>query len=436
MVKTFAISQLILPASILPLPENIIQRVNKILFRFIWKGKDKIKRRKTYQDTKRGGLKMIDVKSHFEALKANWANRFISNTDKAACWIQIPTLYFKRLSMDITELRYNFDESVVFHDSKRIPMFYQEVLNYYNKAHCTDLKTFQTNIRNECIWANKYITAITRKKKTTLYLRNWIRSGVRYVSDLRFKSGVLDERYVYNLIQDKRNIYTEVLTVKNALLPYKDKLRENNTCNVHSDNSDLLTTKQLYTKLLYKSSSDDLDIEEPSLFLSANFNNFNQLDAFHCKIFQEKEIKLKEFNFKMLHGILPCNSNLYKWNLKDTDICDVCNSPQTIRHLLHDCKYVHVLWQKAGSYFDIDITFEMIAGSQRRCQYNNILTIISFLIYKDWLTLSVEGLKRCYPINLNKFKAELLLRARIYRNCKKFTETTILLVELFADFLA
>ena len=33
-------------------------------------------------------------------------------------------------------------------------------------------------------------------------------------------------------------------------------------------------------------------------------------NAFVKKLLKEPEIKLKEFNFKILHGILPCNSNL------------------------------------------------------------------------------------------------------------------------------
>ena len=34
--------------------------------------------------------------------------------------------------------------------------------------------------------------------------------------------------------------------------------------------------------------------------------------VFNKKIVQEKEIKLKEFNYKLLYGILPCNKNLMK----------------------------------------------------------------------------------------------------------------------------
>ena len=42
------------------------------------------------------------------------------------------------------------------------------------------------------------------------------------------------------------------------------------------------------------------------------------------KVWLEKEIKLKEFNFKVLHGILPCNKNLKQWKIRTCDSCDVC----------------------------------------------------------------------------------------------------------------
>ena len=54
--------------------------------------------------------------------------------------------------------------------------------------------------------------------------------------------------------------------------------------------------------------------------------------AFSTKVAQEKEIKLKEFNFKLLHNILPCNKNLAKWRIKPNDRCDVCGQSQAVKH--------------------------------------------------------------------------------------------------------
>ena len=48
--------------------------------------------------------------------------------------------------------------------------------------------------------------------------------------------------------------------------------------------------------------------------LLQSFCNVNDvIHVFTRKFLLEKEIKLKEFNIKLLHGILPCNKNLKRW---------------------------------------------------------------------------------------------------------------------------
>ena len=40
---------------------------------------------------------------------------------------------------------------------------------------------------NQPLWGNKQITKMTKGKKNVLFLRNWIRSGIRKVGDLIFR---------------------------------------------------------------------------------------------------------------------------------------------------------------------------------------------------------------------------------------------------------
>ena len=49
-----------------------------------------------------------------------------------------------------------------------------------------------------------------------LFFRNWIRSGVNKVSDLHFVDGK------YDVIIFKNNILSELLTMRQALLPYQE----------------------------------------------------------------------------------------------------------------------------------------------------------------------------------------------------------------------
>ena len=118
------------------------------------------------------------------------------------------------------------------------------------------------------------------------------------------------------------------------------------------------------------------------------------VNVFTKKVILEREIKLKEFNFKFLHGILPCNYNLKNWRIKDISNCIVCGQVQTIQHLLYDCQYVKPLWRLVQQTCDININFKKIHGLDRYFEHNNLLTVISFLIYKEWLLLSLEKKKR------------------------------------------
>ena len=108
----------------------------------------------------------------------------------------------------------------------RLNCFYKSVLYCFNDVFVSDLLTFKENIVNECIWCNKFFTFKQVVKKCVLVLRNWIRSGVNRISDLKFVDGKLDENYIYLKIGFSGNIVRELsFFVENALLPYQNELR-------------------------------------------------------------------------------------------------------------------------------------------------------------------------------------------------------------------
>ena len=132
----------------------------------------------------------------------------------------------------------------------------------------------------------------------------------------------------------------------------------------------------------------------------------------------EKEVKLKDFNFKLLHGILPCNKNLKKWKLRRDDKCDVCSMSQYIEHLLLECRYVKPLWRLIERHLDLNIGYKQIFGLDKLFKEDAVVTLMCFLIYKECLLLSLENKKRNTSINLSYYKSELLLRTEIYKLCK------------------
>ena len=132
-IKSFAISQLTLPASVLQIPEYVIPKVNKILYSFLWGSKDKVKRLKTIKNIKDGGLNMIDLESYFYSLKATWINRILNADPESQCWAQILLKYMKNTNLNINNYQLNFDDAVHFPEIYRLPKFYSEVLKTFNR---------------------------------------------------------------------------------------------------------------------------------------------------------------------------------------------------------------------------------------------------------------------------------------------------------------
>jgi len=58
------------------------------------------------------------------------------------------------------------------------------------------------------------------------------------------------------------------------------------------------------------------------------------------------ENKLRCFQYKVIHNILPTNNKLYKMKLKTSPSCDRCgNSYKNLLHLLCECPRTQTLWQ-------------------------------------------------------------------------------------------
>ena len=372
-----------------------------------------MKRVKVNQEIEHGGLRMVNIQAFFDSLLANWVNRILDAEPNVHGWVQLPRLFLKPFDIDGLDVRYKFDDSVNFPRVESLPSYYKRMIKSFNKALVTDEFEFIGNMWNQPLWGNKYITAHVAGKKNVLFVRNWIRSGIRKVSDVIFMNGILDENHINQKLVYKQNMYAEIMTMKDALRPYQQHLiqiqhREINirvyTQNLHHD------ANELAINYIEKYCENEQDLH---------------VLAFTKKIKLEKEIKLKEFNFKLLHGILPCNRNLEKWKLKSNDQCDVCSLPQTIEHLLYDCTYVKPLWKLIEKYLGVNIGYKQILGLDNLFKEDAIVTIICFLIYKEWLVLSLENKKRNRHISMSYYKGELVLRTEIYKLCKCINEDHI-----------
>ena len=224
-IKTFALSQFVLPASLVSVPLDIVKRIEKILYQFLWGGKDKVKRKKITQELKDGGLNMVDIESIFRSFKAVWVSRIFQSNPCIHGWVQLAHHYLKPFLDCSEDLVFNFDSTVNFCEIQKLNSFYKEVFASYNTAFVKTKESFISGIQDECLWGNKFFVHRINGKNKVLFLRNWIRSGVNKVSDLQFIDGELDMNFMYDRIMYRSNIFLEILIVREALLPYKEHLK-------------------------------------------------------------------------------------------------------------------------------------------------------------------------------------------------------------------
>ena len=65
------------------------------------------------------------------------------------------------------------------------------------------------------------------------------------------------------------------------------------------------------------------------------------------------ENKLRCFQYKVVHNILPTNSNLYNMKLRTSPSCDCCSHPhENLVHLLYECPVIQIFWQSVISWWN------------------------------------------------------------------------------------
>ena len=84
LIKSLLIPKIVYISSLLPTPEYVIKELNQLLYKFLWKGKDKVTRASAINDYEEGGIKMIDIESLIKSLRLSWLRMVYG--DNSGAW--------------------------------------------------------------------------------------------------------------------------------------------------------------------------------------------------------------------------------------------------------------------------------------------------------------------------------------------------------------
>lgn len=263
---------------------------------------------------------------------------------------------------------------------------------------------------------------------------NWINSGLVFIGDLKFIDGHIDPQFIYERVRNKTNIYAEVLLVKKCLHPYdefigsQEPIHREEELQLYQHKGEYVDiykrkSKFFYENLVCKSK------EKPS-FVTKWLDKFFDIEVDYENVIKNKIVnvrdnKLAETNLKILYCTLPCGINLVKWRKMDNSECSICKQQESISHLLFECGYTKYLWAYVDKAFNIDISLrEIILGDIISEDLNIVISIVVYMIYKEWLMLSLNGKQRQAIPNLRYFVTEMKWYLKIYGKVEKFKRYT------------
>ena len=148
---------------------------------------------------------------------------------------------------------------------------------------------------------------------------------------------------------------------------------------------------------------------------------FDWESIYHCAFICARETALQSFQYKVINRFLPCNALLYKWNKSDTDLCNDCQTTDSIEHFLVQCSHLENFWMSFFTWwktvYDVLInvkTLDIIFGINNT-EHDIVLNSLNFcILYAKYFIYKCKI--NSIGISFHHFKNELKNRIE-YEKC-------------------
>jgi hypothetical protein len=183
-------------------------------------------------------------------------------------------------------------------------------------------------------------------------------------------------------------------------------------------------TKDIYwhyvNKIAEKPTSEDTWEEKVGL----NLTNEEWSNTYTYPYKLTKNTRILEFQFKITHRTLACKEKLFKWKIKDNEICDRCKDEiDSIEHHLVSCIMIIPFWDSLINWwknnmqmlFPID-TYHIILGIMNP-NNDNIINQLNFVI--------LHAMYYVYRCNQKEEKQDIYLFLIELKNTLKYMQVSM-----------
>ncbi len=228
----------------------------------------------------------------------------------------------------------------------------------------------------------------------------------------------------------KVNILSELYKLNLALKPFKNLLANIKDSDTQEEltlfwhkNAQKMKFASSKSKFFYKCLIKDKitkPVSQNKWLCNLNMNNVDFETICIKKILLVKDKKIAEFNFKVLQYIIPCNVNLYNWKVKMTKKCKFCDVDEDILHLLFHCVYAGKVWKHVEESLHRPISInDVILGTGLDDELTFTISLISYFIYKSWLTESFNNEVRILDNCIDVLRYFIKYKRNVYVNIKE-----------------
>ena len=165
-------------AGLVCMHKDIILEANKILFNFIWKGKDKVKRSTLISDVEKGGLRAPHLESAIKTQRILCCKKFVNSQQSSR---KTSLLHYLKPVGGKLVLGCGFDIKKL---PIKLPRFYEECFQIFaehSAATAVSVQCLNNNSRADTIiWNNKHICVDSK----SIFHRALFKKGIITLEDL------------------------------------------------------------------------------------------------------------------------------------------------------------------------------------------------------------------------------------------------------------
>ena len=180
--KALALSKIVYVASLVVVPERILNKLESIHKNFISKGKKpKIKDSSIIADYTDRGQKDVDISVKIKALQLVWARQLFEENFHP--WKLSP---LNSLSSIGINLLFHSNLHLVVDFPRCLPNFYKTIIQHWIQF-ARYVPSNASEVMSECLWLNRFI----KSSNKSFIMKTFSSKGVEHVSDILSEKGII-----------------------------------------------------------------------------------------------------------------------------------------------------------------------------------------------------------------------------------------------------